>query len=56
MPESILELSNIAHSTSGEEQEVSTHSVISWKGQEYGEYLKQVKRYWFEAWGRKEAF
>lgn len=39
----ISELSDRAHLTSGEEQELSTHSVISWKGQGlYGEYLKQV--------------
>lgn len=36
------ELPNVAHSTSGEEKEVSTHPVRSWKGREYGEYLMQA--------------
>lgn len=55
----ISKLSDRAHPTAGEEQEMSTHSVISQKGQGlYGEYLKQAKRPWLEAWatkGKKES-
>ena len=55
----VSELSDGAHPTSGEEQELSAHSAMSWKGQGlYGEYLKQAERSWFEAWaikGRKES-
>lgn len=47
----ILELSDRAHPTAGEEQELSTRSVTSWKGQGLcREYPKQAKRFWLEAW------